>query len=150
MKSIKKLLFVMAALAAVFGFVACSDDDDDGPATVAVYELSVTGTGYSETLTLFDNGTFENVRTVNGKNYTVATGTYDGDVKKDTSGDNKVTFTVKKMAIADTSTGEPKLVSIEDYVENLPGVSADYFKDMEAIISGDTLTCDLGIFTLKE
>lgn len=148
MKSIKKFLFVMAALAAVFGFVACSDDDDDGPATVAVYELSVTG--YSETLTLFDNGTFENVRTVNGKNYTVATGTYDGDVKKDTSGDNETTFTVKKMAIADTSTGEPKLVSIEDYVENMPGVSADYFKDMEAIISGDTLTCDLGIFTLKK
>ena len=128
MKSIKKLLFVMAALAAVFGFVACSDDDDDGPATVAVYELSVTGTGYSETLTLFDNGTFENVRTVNGKNYTVATGTYDGDVKKDTSGDNKTTFTV----------------------ENLPGVSADYYKDMEAIISGNTLTCALGIFKLKK
>lgn len=149
MKSIKKLLFVMAALAAVFGFVACSDDDDDdGPAKVAVYELSVTG--YSETLTLFDNGTFENVRTVSGKSYTVATGTYDGDVKKDTSGDNKTTFTVKKMAIADTSTGEPKLVSIEDYVKNVPGVSADYFKDMEAIISGDTLTCDLGIFTLKK
>lgn len=139
----------MAALAAVFGFVACSDDDDDdGPAKVAVYELSVTG--YSETLTLFDNGTFENVRTVSGKSYTVATGTYDGDVKKDTSGDNKTTFTVKKMAIADTSTGEPKLVSIEDYVKNVPGVSADYFKDMEAIISGDTLTCDLGIFTLKK
>ena len=39
MKGIKKYLFLLAALAAVFGFVACSDDDDDdGPATVAVYE----------------------------------------------------------------------------------------------------------------
>lgn len=29
MKSIRKILFVMAAPAAVFGFVACSDDDDN-------------------------------------------------------------------------------------------------------------------------
>lgn len=41
MKSIRKILFVMAALAAVFGFVACSNDDDE-PSTVAVYERKST------------------------------------------------------------------------------------------------------------
>ena len=38
MKGIKKYLFMLMALAAVFGFVACSgDDDDDGPSRVAEY-----------------------------------------------------------------------------------------------------------------
>ena len=42
MKGIKKYLFMLMALAAVFGFVACSDDDDDdGP--VAVYVAQKNG-----------------------------------------------------------------------------------------------------------
>ena len=155
MKSIKKLLFVMAALAAVFGLVACSDDDDD-PSTVAVFEDSYTNAGakYTETITFYDDGTFKNVTTIEGvRTFTAATGTYKGDVTKDTSNTNKVTYTVKKYA---NKKGE--LVSIEDAIkEELGAVAADElvkeilkgFTDASATITGKTLTCDLGTYTRK-
>lgn len=73
MKSIKKYLFIMAALAAVFGFVACSDEDDD-PSTVAVYETE----DGSETITFFDDDTWTVTRKVYGKETTIAAGTYAG------------------------------------------------------------------------
>lgn len=69
MKSIKKYHFIMAALAAVFGFVACSEKDDD-PSTVAVYEAE----DGSETITFFDDDTW----VVTRKKTTVAAGTYAG------------------------------------------------------------------------
>ncbi len=52
MKSIKKYLFIMMALAAVFGFVACSDDDDDRDSVV--YEDA---SGYNA-FTFYDDDTF--------------------------------------------------------------------------------------------
>ncbi|MDE5614538.1 MAG: hypothetical protein K2I74_07845 [Treponemataceae bacterium] len=62
MKSIKKYLFIMAALAAVFGFVACSDDEDETPYPVAVYE-TVSYSGYNisnphYTVTFFSDNTW--------------------------------------------------------------------------------------------
>ena len=116
MKSIKKLLFVMAALAAVFGFVACSDDDDD-PSTVAVY-TGKDGDNLSYVITFYDNGTFKNVLTIKGVGSgTVATGTYKGDVTKDTSADNEVTFTIKTMGGYDTEAKKFTEASIREYVK---------------------------------
>lgn len=157
MKGIKKYLFLLAALAAVFGFVACSDDDDDdGPATVAVYEDSYTENGvqYTETITFFDDGTFKNVGTIGGKSYTFATGTYKGDVKNDTSNSNKVTFTVEKMMYADL-----ELYTLKEYAEKLAStmggiVTADDimkgYTDAPATITNGTLDCELGEYKLKK
>ena len=113
MKSIKKLLFVMAALAAVFSFVACSDDDDDGPETVAVYKADDSGSGYTDiyTLTFYDDNSFS---MYNAFDYgpeakwsgTICTGTYTGKPAED--GD--ITITVEK--IADEETGN--LTALED------------------------------------
>ena len=117
MKSIKKLIFVMAVLAAVFGFVACSDDDDDddGPSKVAVY----TGEGFGDLsyeITFYDNGTFKNVFTTERVGSgTAATGTYKGDVTKDTSNDNEVSFTIETMGGYDEK-GKYEL-SIREYAE---------------------------------
>ena len=161
MKSIKKLLFVMAALAAVFGFVACSDDDDDGPSKVAVFEDSYTveGAKCTETITFYDDGTFKNVITIEGVGSgTAATGTYKGDVTKDTSDDNKVTFTIKTMGGYDDETGKFVEVSIREYVKMYLEEATDenideelkYYTDAPATISGDTLECDLGDYTRKK
>ena len=155
MKSIKKLIFVLAALTAVFGFVACSDDDDE-PSTVAVYEESYTesGVAYTETITFLDNGTFKNVGTIGGKSYTFATGTYKGDVKKDTSDSNKVTFTVEKMMYLDL-----KLYSLKDYAEKIASsmaglVTADEiikeYTNAPATIKDGVLDCEMGTYTLKK
>ena len=117
MKNIKKLLFVMAALAAVFGFVACSNDDDDGPETVAVY----TGKDvddWSYVITFYDDGTFKNVVTIEGLGSGIAaTGTYNGDVNKDTSNDNKVSFTIKTMGDYDSKAKKFIELSIRDFVK---------------------------------
>ena len=86
MKSIKKYLFMLMALAAVFGFVACSnDDDDDGPSTVAVYKATTTGVDWSVTYTakFFEGGTFAVDSSSQGHSITAMTGTYTGDPSKD-------------------------------------------------------------------
>ena len=80
MKSIKKLIFVLAALTAVFGFVACSDDDDDGGSSAVVFVATVDGA--SATVT-FDGGDFKAVLNVPGNSYELASGTYTGDPSKD-------------------------------------------------------------------
>ena len=120
MKSIKKLIFVMAVLAAVFGFVACSDDDDDddddGPSKVAVY----TGEGFGDLsyeITFYDDGTFKNVFTIEVGSGTAATGTYTGDVTKDTSDDNRVTFTTKTVGEYDWDAGKFTEDSIRDHAK---------------------------------
>ena len=94
MKGIKKYLFLLAALAAVFGFVACSDDDDDdGPATVAVYKAEVTGS--TQTATFFDDGTFLVEAIIPQVGTTeIAVGTYkDGDP----AADGEITLTYTKL-----------------------------------------------------
>ena len=154
MKSIKKLIFVLAALTAVFGFVACSDDDDE-PSTVAVYETSTSdGAEYAQNITFLDNGTFKNVGTIEGKSYTFATGTYKGDVKTDTSDSNKVTFTVEKMMYSDL-----KLYSLKDYAEKMASLTGGLVKADEIIkgytnasakITDGVLVCELGIYKLKK
>ena len=104
MKSIKKLIFVMAALAAVFGFVACSDDDDDGPSKVAVFE----STPDTYTVTFYSNDTYEVVGDFGpgvGKK-TAEKGTYTGKPE----GESKVTLTPKKVIKIDISTGATSLV----------------------------------------
>ena len=137
MKSIKKLLFVMAALAAVFGFVACSDDDDDdnddGPSKVAVY----TGegiSGLSYVITFYDDGTFKNVFTAEGVGSgTAATGTYKGDVTKDTSNDNEVSFTIKTMGgydkngIYEDSIRDYAKMMLEGWNEEVTDAAVDEF-----------------------
>lgn len=52
MKSIRKYLFVMMAIAAVFGFVACSDDEDDRESVVYVDK-----NGYNA-FTFYDDDSF--------------------------------------------------------------------------------------------
>ena len=54
MKSIKKYLFVMAALAVVLGFASCKQDS--GPSIVAEFECK---TKYDTSIvTFYDDGTF--------------------------------------------------------------------------------------------
>ncbi|MCH5290847.1 MAG: hypothetical protein J1D88_03685 [Treponema sp.] len=101
MKGVKKYLFLMAVVAALFGFVACSNDDD-GASKVAVYASD------EETLTFYDDGTFKVVE----DGITVSTGTYTGDVTKNTGVSNEVTATIKKWRNEDG-----KLVNIKDYVK---------------------------------
>ncbi len=84
MKGIKKYLFIMAALAAVFGFVACSDEDDD-PSAVAVYKSSV------YTATFYDDNSWSTVGKVASQEMTVAAGTYTGAPGK--HGDSPITTT---------------------------------------------------------
>ena len=87
MKSIKRYFFVMMAIAAVFGFVACSDDD--GASAVAVYKNDTVNT-----VTFYDNDTFEVIMEVPSLSYTEteAEGTYTGDPSKDGKITMKCTF----------------------------------------------------------
>ena len=124
MKSIRKILFVMAALAAVFGFVACSDDDDDGPLVVAMYEYKDTWTAedgtteYSDTYTAFfyNDGSFIVTSVGNDDegswNYIEQTGVYTGDPSKD--GTIKITVEKKNWYYDD---GNMKLLDIKDYIK---------------------------------
>lgn len=93
MKGIKKYLFIMAALAAVFGFAACGEKDDD-PSTVAVYEAE----DEAMTLTFFDNDTWAVAGKVLGNVITAAAGTYTGDPAKN----GKISITFTKMVDYDT------------------------------------------------
>ena len=90
MKSIKKYLFIMAALAAVFGFVACSDEDDD-PSTVAEYKNTYSPY-YTYLVTFLDDNTWSQAVEYNGKKETMAAGTYKGNP----SVDGKVYITATK------------------------------------------------------
>ena len=115
----------MATMAAVFGFVACSNDDND-QATVAVFETADDGT--VDTITLFDDNTSENVLKYKGREpATFATGTYKCDVTKDTGNENHVTFTIKKLI----NTSSLKLEGTDKY------------QDVPAKIDGDELDCAL-------
>ena len=90
MKGIKKYLFIMAALAAVFGFVACSDDDDDDSGsssgnTVAVYKCDLGHLAYITTF--FKDGAFTQVakvyNNISNPEEKFGEGTYTGDPSKD-------------------------------------------------------------------
>ena len=160
MKSIKKLLFVMAALAAVFGFVACSNDDDDDPETVAVYTGS-DGDNLSYVITFYDDGTFKNVLTIKGvASGNVATGTYNGDVTKDTS---DVTFTIKTMGDYDYEAKKFIEVSIRKYVEMMleeddeevtdtvvDGIIEEYFTDTPMTIKDGSFEYEDVTYTIKK
>lgn len=100
MNGIKKYLFIMVALAAIFGFVACSDDDDD-PSMVAVYradELNGGGTDFY-TLIFNNNGTFSmhrawNLGTSTNNELTIYEGIYDGNPTQN----DTITIKIKKIA----------------------------------------------------
>lgn len=94
MRGIRKVLFVMAALAAGFGFVACSNGDDDSSSgggssssVVAVYKDE-----NATTARFYGNGTFEAVMEIPDISYTEkeASGTYTGDPSQD--GDITMTY----------------------------------------------------------
>ncbi len=109
MKGIKKYLFIMAALAAVFGFVACSDEDDD-PSVVAEYERKETSVTYM--VTFFDDSTWSQAYEYYGKKVTMAEGTYTGDPSKD----GKIYITATKYL-----TDDGKLTEIpKEYREEEP------------------------------
>ncbi len=80
MKSIKKILFIMAALAATLAFVSCSSGDDD-PSTVAVYKC--TEDGATVTITFYDDDTWKMVAEYEGEVVESGNGTYKGDPTKD-------------------------------------------------------------------
>ena len=174
MKGVKKYLFLMAVVAALFGFVACSSGDD-GASEVAVYARKVYKGNvelYTETLTLYDNDTFETVVTLDGEEYTVATGTYEGDVTKNTSKNNPVTTTIEEYGYFDEDEEDFVLLSIEDYSEylirdllgdkevdsytdaKLDALIEDwietYFTDVEVTIEGDKLTIPGNYFSSEK
>ena len=143
MKSIRKILLVMAALAAVFGFVACSDDDD-GPSAVAVYENKETWTEGdvdcydTRTAFFYDDKTF--IVTLDYKddeeswNIIYWTGVYTGDL----STDNTIRMTVKKVAWGDN-----------DSLIDVPEASKDYFTNIVVFISDGYATINGAVYTKK-
>ena len=112
MKSIKKYLFIMAALAAVFGFVACSDEDDE-PSTVAEYKA--TYSSYTLLVTFLDDGTWSQTSEYLGNNKTtMAAGTYRGDPSAD---NGKVYITPTKHLNSDNKLTEiPKEYQEEETI----------------------------------
>ena len=145
MKSIRKILFVMATLAAVFGFVACSNDDDE-PSTVAVYEYKETWPaedGTTEcsdtyTVTFYDDNTYT-VTSV-GKddedswNHTMQKGVYTGDPSKD----GTIKMTAKKVDWGDNG----ELIDV-------PEEDKENYTDIEITISGGKATIDGDEYTKK-
>ena len=100
MKGIKKYLFIMVALAAIFGFVACSDDDDD-PSIVAVYTADKSNRDGTDIYTLIfnNNGTFSmhrawNFGTSTNNELTIYEGIYDGNPTQN----DTITIKIKKIA----------------------------------------------------
>lgn len=91
MKSIKKYLFVMAALAVVLGFASCKQDS--GPSIVAEFECK---TKYDTSIvTFYDDGTFSAAVTESSygvKDEEFAAGTYVGNPSED----EKITVTFTK------------------------------------------------------
>lgn len=184
MKPFFKLFLVMVTLAAVFGFVACSSSsssgsDSDKVEIVAVYVESETDEDitYSYTITFYDDGTFEAVSTVENvetkykESFTAAKGTYKGDVTKNTSDKNMVTFTVEKIAYVpavddEEEKSKPILISVDEFIERVNEeikesfgdvedfediedfedmiYSKDDFVDLPAIIDGNELFCLFG------
>ena len=75
MKSIKKFLFIMVALATALAFVSCSNGDDDGgSSTVATY----TAVEDDKVLTFFSDGTWVVTGYDGGKKVDWSKGTYLG------------------------------------------------------------------------
>ena len=111
MKSIKKLIFVLAALTAVFGFVACSDDDDDGGSSAVVFV--VTTNGVTVATATFDGGNFEVVN--NAASVEMASGTYTGDPSKD--GD----ITLKYAKMSGVTATKTETVTITNGKVNILG-----------------------------
>ncbi|MBD5410185.1 MAG: hypothetical protein HDR53_03770 [Treponema sp.] len=106
MKSIKKFLFVMVALATALAFVSCNnDDDDDG--VVAVYKFSEGG--LSLKITCFDNGQWEMIEDASGAEPEMW-GTYEGDPSND--GEIKITVTGSAGG-SDDEKGSPYTVNIK-------------------------------------
>lgn len=108
MKGIKKYLFIMVALAAIFGFVACSDDDDDS-GIVAVYRADESNGGGTDFYTLIfnNNGTFSmhrgwNLGTSSNDALTIYEGTYTGKSTQD----GTITIIIKKIADKDGNLGD--------------------------------------------
>ena len=89
MKSIKKFLFVMVALATALAFVSCNDDDDE-PSTVAVYKAD--DDGEVSTVTFLDNNTWTWKIELAGQSKDVYAGTFSGDPSKD----SEITITPTK------------------------------------------------------
>lgn len=133
----------MAALAAVFGFVACSDDDD-GPSAVAVYESKETWKeGDVEcyniyTVTFYDDNTF--IMTSVGKddediwNDIGLIGVYTDDP----STDGTIKMTVKKVVWGD----DEKLIDV-------PEAYKEQFTNIVITISGGKFTYWGDVYTKK-
>lgn len=94
MKGVKKYLFIMAALAAVFGFVAC-DNDEEEDNIVAVYTATMTEDGIAMlvTMTFYGDNTFLATYTVMSITVTGMVGTYTGIPSKD----GRIIMTIEKM-----------------------------------------------------
>ena len=99
MKSIKKLLFVMAALAAVFGFVACSNDDDGGPSRVAVYTADESEGDYTDiyTLTFYDDDTFSMYHEMEYRGEEWSATIFEGTYRGNPEGNGDIYITLEKM-----------------------------------------------------
>lgn len=135
MKGIKKYLFMLMALAAVFGFVACSDDDDDdGPSKVAVYvgqEEPEEGGNYisKSTFYFYSDESFERYgywwdEEDGDDTYPQAKGTYTGEPAKD----GEITITITHI------------VDDDDKWVPVPEEMKEYYPDKKITISGGTFT----------
>ena len=130
MKGIKKYLFMLMALAAVFGFVACSDndDDDDGPSRVAVYEAqeeSEEGENYikKSIFTFYNNGSFERSG-------------YERD--EDTWPEDKGTYTGKPAEDGEITITITHWVDDDGKWVPVPESQKEYYSDQKITISDGT------------
>ena len=134
MKGIKKYLFMLMALAAVFGFVACSDNDDDDyvPLPVAVYKANVTeyGDTGAYTLTFLSNGSFTIYESWTDEDYpypeTYLTymGTYTGNPAEDAEIGMTITHILYEY----------------DFLTPVPEEMKEYLSDIKVTISGGKFT----------
>ena len=136
MKGIKKYLFMLMALAAVFGFVACSDNDDDDyvPLPMAVYKADATNDEETliYTLTFLSNGSFTISEYWKDKEdpysypetYLTYMGTYTGKPAED----DEIVMTITH------------LLNDYDLLAPVPEEMKEYLSDMKVTISDSKFT----------
>lgn len=126
MKSIRKYLFVMMAVAAVFAFVACGDDEDDDPTVIAMFG----STEYSKAdcvVSFLSDGTFsvsdsDPAMVMLGAG-TIMTGTYSGNPTQNDQ-------TVKLTATAVNAVYDEYFTAGKDYNFKID-------KDGDAVVRGN-------------
>lgn len=132
MKGIKKYLFMLMALAAVFGFVACSDDDDDDDGLVAVYVMQKNGK-YEDGSDYISKSTFYFYSDGSFERYGYWWDEEDGD---DTYPQDKGTYTGKPAEDGEITVTVTHIVDDDDKWVPVPEDQKEYYSKKIPISDG--------------